>query len=377
LRRLSVLLATLLAVSLASPAGQPSAAAETPVQKIRRLRAEASKVRAAIDRMNDQVGALVEDYNANEVELGRTMAAQRETAQRQRAAEAQLVRAQATLDGRVRSIYIAGPVTGVEQMLLVRDFHEAMVATRYQSGVVVADKQAVAKVTQAKALLAAIAADLARQRRASERLRARLAAQRRAIEGKLAEQRAYLARIKTAVKVAVEQERRRQEELRRRALARRLAAERAARARAAARARHRHSRTAFPSHLPRPGRAAARQAIAFARAQLGKPYLWGGTGPDRYDCSGLTMMAYRSAGIVLPRTSRQQWYAGPHVPSMFDLAPGDLVFFANDLDEPSTIHHMGMVIGNGLMIEAPYTGSVVRVRSINRPDYIGAVRPSA
>jgi cell wall-associated NlpC family hydrolase len=122
-------------------------------------------------------------------------------------------------------------------------------------------------------------------------------------------------------------------------------------------------------------RGVARQAIAFARAQLGKPYLWGGTGPDRYDCSGLTMMAYRSAGVVLPRTSRQQWYAGPHVPSMLDLAPGDLVFYATDTNDPSTIHHMGMYVGAGLMIEAPYTGSVGRTRSINRPDYIGAVRP--
>jgi cell wall-associated NlpC family hydrolase len=88
------------------------------------------------------------------------------------------------------------------------------------------------------------------------------------------------------------------------------------------------------------------------------------------------MMAYRSAGVSLPRTSRQQWYGGPHVPSMLDLEPGDLVFYAYDLRDPSTIHHLGMYIGGGLMVEAPYTGSVVRVRSINRPDYIGAVRPT-
>jgi cell wall-associated NlpC family hydrolase len=64
------------------------------------------------------------------------------------------------------------------------------------------------------------------------------------------------------------------------------------------------------------------------------------------------------------------------VEHMLDLEPGDLVFYADNLRDPSTIHHLGMYIGGGLMIEAPYTGSVVRIRSINRPDYIGAVRPT-
>ena len=68
-------------------------------------------------------------------------------------------------------------------------------------------------------------------------------------------------------------------------------------------------------------------AIAFAREQLGKPYLWGGTGPDAFDCSGLVMMAYRAAGISIPRTSQQQWAWGPQVPAS-QVKPGDLVFFA-------------------------------------------------
>jgi len=361
-------------VTLVVP-GSRAEAAGTPARKIARLRAEAVKVQTTIDRMNDQVQGLVEDYNTNEDALSDTRAEERRTRQRLEVAEAHLEEAQRTLDDRVRSIYIAGPVTGLEQFLGVHDVHEALTAARYQAGAVAADDDAIARVTQARAVLHSISLSLAAQHREQDRIRARLTAQRAAIEGKLAAQRAYLSRVKADVKRAVEQERKRQEELRRRALQRQLAAERAARLRAA-RARSHRQATPTWGEVPLPRRGAARQAIAFAQAQLGKPYLWGGTGPDRFDCSGLTMMAYRSAGVSLPRTSRQQWYGGPHVRSMLDLEPGDLVFYAYDLRGPSTIHHMGMYIGSGLMIEAPYTGSVVRIRSINRPDYIGAVRPT-
>ncbi len=377
LHHVRLVIAMLLVGALLTVPGSQTAVAEPPARKIARLRAEALKVRATIDRMTDQVEALVEDYNTNEAALKDTMAEERQTRRRLDVAQAQLELAQRTLDDRVRAIYVTGPITGLEQFLGVRDVHEALTAARYQAGVVTADHDAVTRVVHAKAVLRSVAAALAAQQREQERVRWRLTAQRAAIEGKLAAQRAYLSRVKAEVKRAVEQERKRQEELRRRALQRRLAAERAARARAAARARHRrHGSSPSWGDVPLPRQGAARQAIAFARAQLGKPYLWGGTGPDRYDCSGLTMMAYRSAGVTLPRTSRSQWYAGPHVPSMLDLEPGDLVFYATDTNEPSTIHHMGMYIGGGLMIEAPYTGSVVRIRSINRPDYIGSVRPT-
>jgi cell wall-associated NlpC family hydrolase len=72
---------------------------------------------------------------------------------------------------------------------------------------------------------------------------------------------------------------------------------------------------------------AAGKVIAYAKAQIGKPYLWGATGPDAFDCSGLTMTAYRAAGITIPRTSQQQWAYGPQVPAS-QVQPGDLVFFA-------------------------------------------------
>ncbi|MFG3056600.1 NlpC/P60 family protein [Kitasatospora sp. NPDC048239] len=118
-------------------------------------------------------------------------------------------------------------------------------------------------------------------------------------------------------------------------------------------------------------------AIYFAQTKLGSPYLWGGEGlpsqGGRFDCSGLTQAAYASVGIVLPRVANDQWYAGPH-PSRDQLHPGDLVFFATDLSDPRSIHHVGIYVGGGYMINAPHTGAVIRYDKIDTKEYIGATR---
>ncbi|WP_327697197.1 C40 family peptidase [Streptomyces sp. NBC_00459] len=101
----------------------------------------------------------------------------------------------------------------------------------------------------------------------------------------------------------------------------------------------------------------AEKTLAFARAQVGKPYVWGATGPDSYDCSSLTQAAWRAAGVTLPRTTYDQVNAGTTV-SLSDIQPGDLVFFYDD------ISHVGLYIGNGMMIHAPKPGAYVREESI-------------
>jgi cell wall-associated NlpC family hydrolase len=120
-----------------------------------------------------------------------------------------------------------------------------------------------------------------------------------------------------------------------------------------------------------PGPAAAR-AIAYARAQLGKPYLWGGTGPGAFDCSGLVQQAYASAGVSIARTSQQQWVTEPHVSSP---RPGDLVFFAGADGTMTAPGHVGLVVGHGDMIEAYGTGVPIRVASYDRPDLVGFTQP--
>ncbi|MEU1696163.1 C40 family peptidase [Streptomyces hirsutus] len=103
--------------------------------------------------------------------------------------------------------------------------------------------------------------------------------------------------------------------------------------------------------------AKAEKALAFARAQIGKPYVWGATGPDSYDCSGLTQGAWKAAGVSLPRTTYDQVEAGTTV-AVSQAQPGDLVFFYDD------ITHVGVYIGNGMMIHAPKPGTYVREESI-------------
>ncbi|MFJ7213616.1 C40 family peptidase [Amycolatopsis sp. NPDC098790] len=123
---------------------------------------------------------------------------------------------------------------------------------------------------------------------------------------------------------------------------------------------------------------AAFTAINYACGQRGLPYVWGGNGPldgdAGFDCSGLTRAAYGAAGVPLPRTSREQYAAGPHVPAGAPLLPGDLVFYAT----AGRVHHVGLYIGGGSMIDAPDFGQAVKVEPYRHPgdDYIGATRPT-
>ncbi|UUN31240.1 NlpC/P60 family protein [Streptomyces sp. FIT100] len=133
---------------------------------------------------------------------------------------------------------------------------------------------------------------------------------------------------------------------------------------------------ARPVGRVQPSRQAA-GAIYFAQQKLGTKYLWGGNGtPEhggRFDCSGLTQAAYRTVGIELPRVANDQYNAGPH-PSRDELLPGDLVFFSDDLANSRAIRHVGLYVGGGYMINAPYTGAVIRFDKIDTPDYFGATR---
>ncbi|MFJ2443138.1 C40 family peptidase [Streptomyces sp. NPDC087658] len=115
--------------------------------------------------------------------------------------------------------------------------------------------------------------------------------------------------------------------------------------------------------------AKAARVIAFAAGQIGKPYVWGASGPSSYDCSGLTQVAWREVGVQLPRSTWEQAKAGAHI-ATDDLLPGDLVFFYDD------VSHVGIYIGDGMMIHAPKPGSNVREESIYYMPIYGSVRPA-
>lgn len=184
-------------------------------------------------------------------------------------------------------------------------------------------------------------------------------AQAQGISVKLAQQRqdalAAIAAAKAAAaaKKAAEEEQRRQE-----------AAAAAAAAAAAEQAKDDDKSTSPPAPAPDPpapsGGVAG--AIAFAKAQLGEPYQWGAAGPGSWDCSGLMMGAWGSAGVSLPHYSAAQYAAGTPI-SVADLRPGDLVFWGTS-DDPGSIHHVAMYIGDGMIIHAPRTGRPVSIDSM-------------
>jgi cell wall-associated NlpC family hydrolase len=111
---------------------------------------------------------------------------------------------------------------------------------------------------------------------------------------------------------------------------------------------------------PAPGPAAAR-AMRVGLAQRGVPYLWGGTSPAGFDCSGLIRYAYAAAGVALPRVAQAQYDAGPHLAAGASPRPGDLVFYGHDR---AHVTHVGLYLGDGRMLDAPHTGAVVRVEPI-------------
>ena len=116
-----------------------------------------------------------------------------------------------------------------------------------------------------------------------------------------------------------------------------------------------------------PGNSIGVQALKYALTRRGDPYVWGGAGPDDFDCSGLVMWAYGKVGISLPHYTGDQWNSGEHV-SRSQLEPGDLVFFYAD------ISHVGLYVGDGLMVDAPTFGQPVQIQPIDWSAYVGAVR---
>jgi peptidoglycan DL-endopeptidase CwlO len=124
------------------------------------------------------------------------------------------------------------------------------------------------------------------------------------------------------------------------------------------------------SHYKGPTSTQAGKAVAFAYAQLGKPYVFGASGPDAYDCSGLTMASWAAAGVGIPRTSFEQWGGLPHVPTS-QLQPGDILVF-------NGAGHVGIYVGGNSLIDAPHTGAVVEKVALSgwySQTLIGAVRP--
>ena len=259
------------------------------------------------------------------------------------------------------------------------------------------------KVYRAAAESALVAARAAKQRAQQARAAAAaaVAAQRAAVVTIGAQRRTLLRELARAQHVSVSLAEQRQRGLEQRREARRREQERQrllAQQRQEARVQRREARerrqqqqqqqptgggSSTPSPTPPPspdpppappppaGDGNAQDAVNFAYAQLGEPYVWAAAGPDSWDCSGLTMGAWAAAGVTLPHYSVSQYYATTPV-SYSDLRPGDLIFWASDSSNPDTIFHVAIYIGDNKMIQAPHTGAYVEISDVfswESPDF--------
>jgi peptidoglycan DL-endopeptidase CwlO len=354
----SVVLAMLLTLVTVAPAQADPSLGE--------LRTKAAQLREQLDRLAVTQQLAVEEYDEAQQALDAATTDQVIATTRLQDAERSASGAMSASAQRARAIYMSGGTVGMAATVLeATSITDALTRWRALQTIVQGDAAAVQVKDTVVDDQAQRAAD-AEQARTTTRQRQERASRALArVQATLAEQKQLLAATDSRVIELAQAERRQAEE------SARLQA-----AQLAAQAGIRLTSGDWSDGSTAAPNATAARAIAAARSRLGAPYVWGATGPSSFDCSGLTQWAYRQAGLVIPRTSRQQYAGLRHVP-LDQLAPGDLVFYATDVSDPSTIHHVGMYLGGGLSIYAPETGDVVKIGAVGYGRIIGAVRPTA
>jgi cell wall-associated NlpC family hydrolase len=360
--RAAVGTAVIAAAAVAIPLGAGAAHA-SPIDD---AQAKAKALQDQIDQNGDKISALSEQYDGAQLKLKTAQQAVTDAETRIEATKAETSRLQTLVKQRAASVYrqaVSG--TGFAQYDLSNQ-SQLEVRNKYADIASQNDDALVGQLVVAKEQLTAQKAAAEQAQTAAQQERDQIAQSKSAIEAANAQQQQLLSQVKgqLAQLIAAEQARRA------------AAAAAAARARFAANSvahstavRGSSGSDAFANvPLPPPsGRAAA--AIAFARAQLGKPYVYAASGPDSYDCSGLTMAAWGAAGVSLPHYSGAQFDMLPKVP-LNAMQPGDLVFWGAGGSQ-----HVGIYIGGGLMIHAPHTGDVVKIAPVYGSP-VGAARPT-
>jgi peptidoglycan DL-endopeptidase CwlO len=355
-----VLAVVTLGVALAATGPPPAAVAQATDGSIAAARAEAARLEREVARLDTEVEVLAEANAAAQGRLDQVIqAAHRQQAALERS-ELALQATRETFASDIRDLYARGPLAPLALLLGARDTHELALAGGVAGRVLERDREALALTGLAAGTVRTRVAELEATQAEAVTLRRRLAGQVAAIGERLDRRRAMLATARAEVRALVQAE-----------WARREAARRALVAAAALRARG-FCLGGF-ADAPAPSRVAA-AAVRAALDQVGRPYRWGATGPGSFDCSGLVRWAYAQAGLALPRTSRAQWWAGRPV-DVAGLRPGDLVFWASEPTDPATIHHVGIYVGQALMVHAPHTGALVRVDPLRPDGYAGATRP--
>jgi peptidoglycan DL-endopeptidase CwlO len=338
-----------LAIVGAAGAGQRAGAA--PIDD---KRAQAAAIQDQIEANGEKISALAEEYNGAQLRLQQAEQAIADAQAKIEATQQEVDRVEGLVHERGASVYRRAVSGRSLEGLDLNDAQHLVTRRKYAAAQASKDQSLLRQLDTAKESLAEQKTNAEQARTDAQAERDQLDQSRRDLEAANAQQTQILQQVQGELQQLIQEEQARRE------------------AEALARARSRYGATgdgnpeAFPN-LPPPGPAAA-AAIDFARAQLGKPYRYAATGPDSYDCSGLTMTAYAAAGISLPHYSGAQYSSLPHVP-LDAMLPGDLVFWGAGGSQ-----HVGIYVGNGLMIHAPHTGDVVKIAPVyGRP--VGAARP--
>jgi cell wall-associated NlpC family hydrolase len=346
--------AVLLVLAVVLAGGTAAVAAPTQTAPDVALAVKARALQAKLDAQHAEIERLAERLNATDDRRHRLQQSLAKLKARQEAAQRQLDTAQQQFDEQVRATYMSGPQWLLGELVGGANPSDAMRQLPMTKAALEARAAVVAEVRVRKAEVDSLNERVAAELAEADLVHRRQADERRQVEHLATQLQQTLDKIDDQLAGYLEAEQSRQEAAR---------------------------RAAWSGYMSGVGTVqswlqagpVARAAVRWALAQLGDPYRWGASGPDTFDCSGLTSSAYRAAGVAIPRVSRAQWGAGPHV-AVANLLPGDLIFYADNPRDPATIHHVGMYIGNGLMVHAPHTGDVVRVASIWRESFAGATR---
>ncbi len=348
---------------LASAVG---ASAEPPAAE---KRAQAQAIIAEIQAIDEEVGAAAERWNGASIELDSLTAELAETREDLARARKLLKVSRARVAERLRDLYVNGePDSTLEVILGASTLDDVIAGLEAVERVASQDASIVRQAKAFRIRVTEREEQLSDARQEQVAVVDRLAAEKQAIEARLAERQRLLASVKDEIARLEEAERRRQAELRRQAQfeLERQQREAAAEAAAAVQPATPQPTVETPtSDVPPPPADGSRgaQVVAIAMQYLGVPYVWGGASPSQgFDCSGLTMYVYAQIGVSLPHYAAAQYGMGVAV-SKDQLAPGDLVFFRG-------LGHMGMYIGGGNFIHAPRTGDVVKISSLSESYYV-------
>ncbi|RJQ55137.1 MAG: hypothetical protein C4521_02870 [Actinobacteria bacterium] len=323
-------------------------------------REQAKQIQSQVSALDEKLEIAVEEYNKASDELAMTQEQLEVTREKLGKARKRLATRQFLLNRRAKSIYLHGKINFLEVVLATQSFDDFLTRLDLVKRIGESDARIVGSVKAAKRVLDTRKRLLAAQQAKQRRITAEREKKKSSIEGTLAKRKQMLSGIKDEIAAYERQERERARRQRARYLALQRQRESSSGGGGGDSTDDGGSGAGVPAHG---------NVVSYAYSRLGCPYVWGASGPNSFDCSGLTMWCYSQVGISLPHSSAAQYGCGTHI-SRDNLQPGDLVFFGNP------IHHVGIYVGGGNMIHAPRTGDVVKVSSVDgHGNYAGATRP--